>query len=51
MGSGGNPAHRLDGALVIEPRMLVLDQPGEGNQPNIVAQIGEAIRCLNEEIG
>ncbi len=38
-------------ALVIEPRLLILDEPGEGVQPNIVAQIGEVIRRLIEEDG
>ena len=38
-------------ALVIEPRLLILDEPGEGIQPNIVAQIGEVIRKLIEEDG
>lgn len=30
-------------ALVIEPRLLILDEPGEGIQPNIVAQIGGGV--------
>jgi urea transport system ATP-binding protein len=38
-------------ALVIEPRLLILDEPGAGIQPNIVAQIGEVIRRLIEEDG
>jgi urea transport system ATP-binding protein len=36
---------------VIEPSLLILDEPGEGIQPNIVAQIGEVIRRLIEEDG
>ena len=36
---------------MIEPRLLILDEPGEGIQPNIVAQIGEVIRRLIEEDG
>lgn len=36
---------------MIEPRLLILDEPGEGIQPNIVAQIGEVIRRLNREDG
>ena len=38
-------------ALVIEPKLLILDEPGEGIQPNIVAQIGQVIRQLIKEDG
>ena len=31
--------------------MLILDEPTEGIQPNIVAEIGDVIRRLNHEIG
>ena len=33
-------------ALVIEPRLLILDEPTEGIQPNIVQEIGEVITRL-----
>ncbi len=33
-------------ALVTEPRLLLLDEPTEGIQPNIIKQIGEVIRHL-----
>jgi urea transport system ATP-binding protein len=36
---------------VLEPRLLMLDEPGEGIQPNIIAQIGEVIRKLIAEDG
>lgn len=36
---------------MIEPQLLILDEPGEGIQPNIVAQIGEVIRRLIKEDG
>jgi urea transport system ATP-binding protein len=38
-------------ALVLEPQLLVLDEPTEGIQPNIVRQIGDVIVKLNEETG
>ena len=38
-------------ALVLEPRFLILDEPTEGIQPNIVQQIGEVIVRLNSELG
>lgn len=50
--SGGQQQQLAIGrALVIEPRLLILDEPGEGIQPNIVAQIGEVIRRLMAEDG
>lgn len=50
--SGGQQQQLAIGrALVINPRLLILDEPGEGIQPNIVAQIGEVIRKLIEEDG
>ncbi|PAV25771.1 urea ABC transporter ATP-binding subunit UrtE [Tamilnaduibacter salinus] len=50
--SGGQQQQLAIGrALVIEPRLLILDEPGEGIQPNIVAEIGEVIRRLIAEDG
>lgn len=37
-------------SLVIEPRLLILDEPTEGIQPNIVHEIGKIIRRLNREL-
>ncbi len=36
-------------ALVIKPRVLLLDEPTEGIQPNIIQQIGEVLRNLVTE--
>jgi urea transport system ATP-binding protein len=38
-------------ALVLDPKLLILDEPTEGIQPNIVRDIGEVIRKLNRELG
>ena len=36
-------------ALCIEPKLLILDEPAEGIQPNIVQQIGNVIDYLTKE--
>jgi urea transport system ATP-binding protein len=36
-------------ALVLDPKLLILDEPTEGIQPNIVAAIGDVIQRLNRE--
>jgi urea transport system ATP-binding protein len=38
-------------ALVLEPQLLILDEPTEGIQPNIVYEIGDIIRELNGRQG
>lgn len=50
--SGGQQQQLAIGrALVLDPKLLILDEPTEGIQPNIVAEIGDIIRKLNKEIG
>jgi urea transport system ATP-binding protein len=36
-------------ALVLDPKILILDEPTEGIQPNIVSEIGDIIQRLNGE--
>jgi urea transport system ATP-binding protein len=36
-------------ALVLDPRILILDEPTEGIQPNIVSEIGDILLRLNSE--
>ncbi|MFT6430384.1 MAG: urea transport system ATP-binding protein [Halopseudomonas sp.] len=50
--SGGQQQQLAIGrALVLDPKLLILDEPTEGIQPNIVRDIGEVIRKLNTEMG
>ncbi|WP_298613051.1 urea ABC transporter ATP-binding subunit UrtE [uncultured Thiothrix sp.] len=50
--SGGQQQQLAIGrALVLDPKLLILDEPTEGIQPNIVQEIGDIIRKLNQEIG
>ncbi|GGN37435.1 MULTISPECIES: urea ABC transporter ATP-binding subunit UrtE [Marinomonas] len=50
--SGGQQQQLAIGrALVLEPTVLILDEPNEGIQPNIVKQIGDVILKLNAEEG
>jgi urea transport system ATP-binding protein len=50
--SGGQQQQLAIGrALAIDPKLLILDEPTEGIQPNIVHDIGDIILRLNRELG
>lgn len=50
--SGGQQQQLAIGrTLVFEPRLLILDEPCEGIQPNIVAEIGDTLLKLNRDEG
>jgi len=50
--SGGQQQQLAIGrALVIDPKLIILDEPTEGIQPNIVSEIGDIIIRLNKELG
>lgn len=50
--SGGQQQQLAIGrALVLDPKLLILDEPTEGIQPNIVRDIGDVIVRLNKEHG
>ncbi|MDG2353576.1 MAG: urea ABC transporter ATP-binding subunit UrtE [Gammaproteobacteria bacterium] len=50
--SGGQQQQLAIGrALVIDPQLLILDEPTEGIQPNVILEICDIIRKLNTERG
>jgi urea transport system ATP-binding protein len=50
--SGGQQQQLAIGrALVLQPKLLILDEPTEGIQPNIVHEIGDIVLKLNMEEG
>jgi urea transport system ATP-binding protein len=50
--SGGQQQQLAVGrAMILEPSLLILDEPTEGIQPNIVQEIGDTIARLNQQMG
>jgi len=50
--SGGQQQQLAIGrALGIDPKLLILDEPTEGIQPNIVQEIGDIIKQLSHDLG
>ncbi len=50
--SGGQQQQLAIGrALCLDPKLLILDEPTEGIQPNIVQEIGDIIKGLSRDIG
>lgn len=50
--SGGEQAMLAIGRIIIgQPRLMLLDEPSEGLQPNLVQQIGDDLKRINAELG
>ena len=51
LSGGQQPQLAIGRALVLDPKLLILDEPTEGIQPNIVHEIGAIVIRLVHELG
>jgi len=51
MSGGEQQMLAIGQALIGNPDLLLLDEPSEGVQPNIVAQIGETLQDIRDDLG
>ena len=50
--SGGEQAMLAIGRVLVgQPTLMLLDEPSEGLQPNLVQQIGDDLKRINQELG
>jgi len=50
-GSGGSSPLAIGRVLIGSPELILLDEPSEGAQPNIVQEIGDNIKQLTKQEG
>jgi urea transport system ATP-binding protein len=51
LSTGGQQQLAIGRAMVMRPRLLLMDEPTEGIQPSIIRDIADAIRFLRERWG
>ncbi|MFM9107814.1 MAG: ABC transporter ATP-binding protein [Chloroflexota bacterium] len=50
--SGGEQSMLAIGRVIVgQPRLMLLDEPSEGLQPNLVQQIGDDLKRINQDLG
>jgi urea transport system ATP-binding protein len=50
--SGGEQSMLAIGRVLVgQPRLMLLDEPSEGLQPNLVQQIGDDLKRINQDLG